>query len=342
MSDQRSIKILENDIPVSCDDLDIHTLKFLLDNPRVFSCTHGETGFSELGDDQQQEKIYEKLLKEPSVENLLPEIKRHGGLMEPILVRLDRMEVIEGNSRLAVYRKLHGEASEVGKEKWQTIPCEIISSLTEEEQYAFLNQIHVKGKTTWSAYEKANFAFVRHDEGKMTIDEIAEIFGESKREIQKRVDVIKGMKKNKDVELSHFSYYDVIARNREISKAVRNEAKLRDVLYKKIKRLGKQPRDEAEFTAQELRRKLPLILTKPKILKRFAGGQENLDDCYQDAKESNVRAVVKRVLARLKAVTKKDLSRLEPTEINALAPEARRLCQEADRVRRIVLSVKGQ
>lgn len=342
MGDQRSIKILENDIPVSCDDLDIHTLKFLPDNPRVFSCTHGEAGFSELDDNQQQEKIYEKLLKEPSVENLLPEIKRHGGLMEPILVRLDRMEVIEGNSRLAVYRKLHDEAPGTEKEKWQTIPCEIISSLSEEEQYAFLNQVHVKGKTTWSAYEKANFAFVRYDEGKMTIDEIAKIFGESKREIQKRIDVIKGMKRNEDVELSHFSYYDVITRNREISKAVKDDVKLRDVLHKRIKELGKQPSDEAEFTAQELRRKLPPILTKPKIRKRFMGGQENLDDCYQDAKESNVREIVKRVLSRLKAVTKRDLSRLEPTEINALAPEARRLCQEAERVRKIVLTVKGK
>lgn len=342
MGDQRSIRILEHDIPVSCDGLDIHTLKFLSDNPRVFSCTHGEAGFSELDDSQQQEKIYEKLLKEPSVANLLPEIKRHGGLMEPILVRLDRMEVIEGNSRLAVYRKLHDEASEAEREKWQTIPCEIISSLTEEQQYAFLNQIHVKGKTTWSAYEKANFAFVRYDEGNMTIDDIAKIFGESKREIKKRIGLIKEMKENEDVELSHFSYYEAMAENREISKATKESEELRGVLRKKIKELGRQPGEEAEFTAQELRKKLPPILTKPKILKRFLRGQENLDDCYQDAKESNVRAIVKRVLDRLKSVSKKDLSRLEPTEINALEPEARRLCQEAERVRKIVLAVKGK
>ena len=342
MSDQRSIKILEDDIPVSCDVLDIHTLKFLSDNPRVFSCTHGEAGFSELDGNQQQEKIYEKLLKEPSVENLLPEIKRHGGLMEPILVRLDRMEVIEGNSRLAVYRKLHDEAPEEEREKWRTIPSEMISSLTEEQQYAFLNQIHVKGKTTWSAYEKANFAFVRYDEGKMTIDEIAKIFGEAKRTIQKRIDVIKEMKESEDVELSHFSYYEVMTQNREISKAFKDDEKLRDVLRKKIKELGKQPNDEAEFTALELRRKLPLILTKPKVRKRFIGGQENLDDCFQDAKESNVRAIVKRVLGRLKTVTKKDLSRLELTEINALDLETRRLCREAERVRKIILAVKGK
>ena len=89
MSDQRSIKILGEDIPVNCDDVDILALNFLLDNPRVFSCTYGLRGFDKLPKEAQQSEIYKKLLKEQSVKNLRPQIKRHGGLMEPILVRLD-------------------------------------------------------------------------------------------------------------------------------------------------------------------------------------------------------------------------------------------------------------
>ena len=40
--------------------------------------------------------------------------------MEPILVRHDRMEVIEGNSRLAVYRHLNKDQN---GDTWQLIPC---------------------------------------------------------------------------------------------------------------------------------------------------------------------------------------------------------------------------
>ena len=77
------------------------------DNPRVYACTHGEANFDNLMEEEKQDIILEKLLQEPSVKKLIPEVKRHGGLMEPILVRRDTMEVIEGNSRLAVYRQLH-------------------------------------------------------------------------------------------------------------------------------------------------------------------------------------------------------------------------------------------
>ena len=48
---------------------------------------------------------YERLLQEPSVKNLIPEIRRDGGLQDPITVRHDTWQVIEGNSRLAAYRK---------------------------------------------------------------------------------------------------------------------------------------------------------------------------------------------------------------------------------------------
>lgn len=140
---EKDMKILGETILLTNDYLDINALKFLKDNPRVYFCTHGEPNFDDLTDEEKQEKIYRKLLQEPSVKNLKPEVKRHGGLMEPILVRHDTMEVIEGNSRLAVYRRLQQEKAEG---EWGLIPCDIVSSLTDKQQAAFLNQIHVKGK----------------------------------------------------------------------------------------------------------------------------------------------------------------------------------------------------
>ncbi len=101
---ENEIKILRETVEVGNDYHNIYELKFLKDNPRVYSCIYNEPGFDNLPEVVQQEKIFEKLQVEPSVKNLVPEIKRHGGLMERILVRLDTMQVIEGNSRLAAYR----------------------------------------------------------------------------------------------------------------------------------------------------------------------------------------------------------------------------------------------
>jgi len=114
-----AMKILGESILRGSDYLNIHELQFLADNPRVYACTHGEANFDKKTPEEQQQIIYEKLLKESSVKNLIPEIKRHDGLMEHILVRLDTMQVIEGNSRLAVYRKLH-ESDDAGD--WELIP----------------------------------------------------------------------------------------------------------------------------------------------------------------------------------------------------------------------------
>ena len=75
------------------------------------------------------------------------------------MVRHDTMEVIEGNSRLAAYKKLY-DAEEEERDQWEFILCQIVSSLTKEQLAAYLHQLHVKGKTNWTAYEKANFAYV--------------------------------------------------------------------------------------------------------------------------------------------------------------------------------------
>ena len=295
---EKDMKILGETIQLTNDYLEISNLKFLKDNPRVYACTHGEPNFDDLTDEEQQDKIFQKLLQEPSVKNLKPEVKRHDGLMEPILVRHDTQEVIEGNSRLAVYRQLQQEKAEG---EWGLIPCDIVSSLTDEQQAAFLNQIHVKGKTSWSAYEKANFAFVRfHRE--ISIKKIAETFGETELEIKKRVEIISKMQENGDNDISHFAYYDVLVRNRQISVSITDNIELRDFLLKNIKELS--PDDsEVEFTSQDLRDKLPTIISKPKVLKKYINGTVTLDEGYQDAKISGAHERVKQAHQRLSDIT---------------------------------------
>lgn len=333
----KEIKLLNETVQLSNDYIHIEKLKFLKDNPRVYACTHGHPGFENRIEEEQQDIILEKLLEEPSVKNLIPDVKRHGGLMEPILIRQDTKEVIEGNSRLAVYRKLYGEEEEGD---WEFIPCEIVSTLTDDQQAAFLNQIHVKGKTQWSAYEKANFAYVRKEQG-WNFDKIARLFGESEGTIRTRIRIIQMMKDNKDGQRSHFSFYDVMARNSAISKGMNDYPNLRDCLMKEIKSLGTEE-DNTEFTAQELRNKLPVILKKPKVLNKYIAGEVTLDAGYQRAKISEVEKRVRQAVELLDDVERKDIVELESSRFNAFKQDTRKLSQQVNRITGIIQGIDAK
>ena len=327
----KEMKLLGEPIQLSDDYLEVDKLKFLKDNPRVYACTYGEPNFNNLTEEQQQDIIFMKLQQEPSVRNLKPEIKRHGGLMEPILVRLDTMEVIEGNSRLAVYREL--KKAEPGGE-WESIPCDIVSSLTDKQQAAFLNQVHVKGKTQWSAYEKANFTYVRKKQG-WAFGDIAKLFGESEMTIRTRIKVIELMKDNDDNERSHFSHYDVLVRKRDIWQAMNGRDNLRELLLRKIRKLGSDDED-SEFTAQELRKKLPEILKKPKVLDKYVSGEIDLEEGYQRASISGVEEKVRQARQLLDDVTKQEVFQLERPRFNAFKQDVRKLSRVVKRIDEII------
>ena len=227
------ITILGERILFSTESWPIDSLKYLKDNPRVFSCIGGEKIPTD--SDELQKLIEKEMLQQPSVKNLLPSIEAHGGLAEPILIRFDTKQVIEGNSRLACFRKLYSTTKD---EKWAKIQCKVVSKLTEEQQDAYLSLIHIKGKTPWEAYEKANFAYVRSKEKGLSDEEIALRTFETVSEIRKRIQVVDLMKKNNDKKKSHFSYYDVLVRTRGINELANYTPEIQRVLLAKNKKSG--------------------------------------------------------------------------------------------------------
>ena len=332
----KQMTILNKTFDLASDRISIYDLKFLKENPRIYACTYGERDFDNRSDEEQQKIIYENLLKEPSVKNLIPEIQRHGGLMESILVRRDKMEVIEGNSRLAVFRKLHEDAKGT-TDKWESIPCDVVASLEDHEQAALLNQIHVKGKTQWSAYEQANFAYVRKQRGH-AIPDIAELFGESSLIIQRRVNAIAMMHGNNDSEQSHFSHYYVLL-NRPKEIEILKKADGWEKLMEDIKRLGSDEQGvESDkpgdiFTAQDLRKMLPVVLKKPKVLKKYVARDIGLGDAYQLAKISTVEGNVRKATDLLKEVEVDEIETLGHNRFNAFKQSVRKLVQETTRIK---------
>lgn len=322
------IRILRESVKYDEDYRDIDTLKFLKDNPRVYAVTHGEPDFEQKPDGEQQETIFKNLKNEASVKNLVPEIERHGGLIEPVLVRHDTKEVIEGNSRLAAYRILRDEGR---PGDWDMIPCHLISTLTEEQQAAFLNQIHVKGKTQWSAYEKANFAYVRRING-WPVGRIAELFGESTSTIYKSINAIKLMEDSGDTERGRFSYYDVLVRNSEIYDAVKRSQSLRDRLFDEIRNAG----SENAPSAQDLRNGLPVIVKKRRILTRYVSGEIKFEEARDRAEVSPVEKRVRRALSLLEEISKADVDGLHPNDMNSLRQQVKKLGRAIERIRRMI------
>ena len=334
---QRNITILGISIPVGSDYMHIDNLKFLQENPRVYACTHEVPGFAEMMEEEQQDVIYKKLLAEPSFTNLKPEVKRHGGLIENILVRSDTLEVIEGNSRLAVYKYLRD--NENAESDWDHIPCDLVSGLTNEQQDAFLAQIHIKGKTKWSAYEKANFAFVRSLDG-MGYKDLAILFDETEATVKKRVKIIQDMRDNQDNDRSRFSYYDVLVRKQEIAQGLNKDRAFAKFIYREIKNLGSSEENN-NFTAQELRQKLPAVLKKPKVLKRFVDAKIDLEEAYNRAKITSSEERVRKATALLSDIAKSEVKQLERNKLNAFKQTVRKLSREVERIEKMISSCES-
>ena len=318
------ISILGEEVEATPDRLPIDSLQFLPDNPRVYAAVRKITGFDKLTDEEKQPKIFEQLLNEPSVKNLRPEIERDEGLQEPILVRHDTKQVIEGNSRLAIYRQLNAENPE--DERWQSIRCLVVGTLRPEQQVRVLGQAHLRGKTDWSSYAQALFCYRWVVELQNLPEELSEISGFTVQFIKKQVAIVKLMKENGDEVESHYSSYNVLLTSKKISAAVtRTDAnKLRNVVLDGIK--------NENFTAQQLREWLPVVLAKTKVTKKFASGSISLRVAHERAEVSATKNHFDRILGLLDAIETREFSNLNYAEIRTVKQVARKVNNKAKRL----------
>ena len=317
------LNILGHAIPYSDAEHSIYELRFLKGNPRVYEEVHGTLGFSQMAVDEQQKVIYSALLKQPSVKELRPELQRHGGLMEPLVVERRTMEVVEGNSRLAACRQLHEDGAEG---EWDRVPCIVVTKFTEQQRAAYLAQVHVKGKRQWSPYEKANFAYVQIQEG-VTLNDVAERLDMSPATVRKRTKVIQEMKDNDDPKQRNYSYYDVMVRTSAIAKAGED---VRDALRAMIKN------EQTGFTAQDLRRKLPVVLQKPKVRRKFLSGAIDLDEAYQRARRSKTEDKVKNAAEILDDIDRAEIEGLDHNEFNAVRYRVKKLPRVVKRLKELI------
>lgn len=326
--DSTKIAIMGENVPARNEIVAIDRLRFFPENPRVYSVIREMEDFDGLTSEEKQKRIYERLLEEPSVRSLMPEIKRDGGLHEPVIVRFDNMQVIEGNSRLAVYRKLNYTDRE--SETWSHIRCLVVKSLTDDQQTRLLGQSHLLGKTDWTPYAKALFCYRWVIEESREIKVLAKLSGLSVRAIKSDIKKIQLMRENDDKTASNFSYYHVLVSNRKISAKITEDV-LRRKLLSEVKLVG-ESKGTPGFTSQNMRDQLPNVLDKPKVLRKYMNGALSLEEAYEIAKPSNVEQVLRTVRDKLDAVEVGDVEFLELGELRSLEQVVRQIGQKYKRV----------
>lgn len=268
------LKIGDRSFLVREEDLPVRDLKFYEDNPRVYSMLHNNDG-----DIPTQEDIEEYMLGMEHVKELRQSIEQVG-LIDPLIVRDGDYVVLEGNSRLAAYRKL----ARKDPSKWGTVKCKILpADIDNDTIIIILGQYHIVGRKDWSPFEQAGFILRGLEDTKYPIDELAQKMGISITAAKNYVRVYEYMRDHDDLVPSKWSYYEEFLKNRSIKEEIKTNTALEERVVAQIKR--------GEIHEAADVRKLGEIIkakSKPakKVLARYVEGKETLNAAYEELKDS--------------------------------------------------------
>lgn len=109
--------------------------------------------------------------------SLKESIRVNGGVIHPIIVNReskDRLVVIEGNTRLQIYRDFNKEGV---PGNWQKIPAVIHENLDGRSIDAIRLQAHLVGPRPWEPYSKAKYLDHLRNGKNLTLDQIVEFCG---------------------------------------------------------------------------------------------------------------------------------------------------------------------
>lgn len=131
-----------------------------------------------------------------SYSSLKSSIRAYRGLINPIVVTQSagRFVVIEGNTRVAIYREL---AKEKAPGEWQTIPA-MRRDVEEEGEHAIRLQAHLVGPRPWRPYAKAKYLHSLYTQEKLSLNAILDYCGGNakKRDIEEYIAAYTDMQEN--------------------------------------------------------------------------------------------------------------------------------------------------
>lgn len=140
--------------------------------------------------------------------SLKQSIQTNKGIIQPVIVNKDeagRMVVVEGNTRVAIYRdfKENGTAGD-----WENIPAIVHDKLDKRGIDAIRLQAHLVGPRPWDPYSKAKYLHSLRDVDNLPLSEIIDYCGGRKKEIIEYIDAYIDMEKHYRAVISDDSAFD--------------------------------------------------------------------------------------------------------------------------------------
>jgi len=266
-------------IPYTYQEIDIWTLEFWKENPRVSASIKEMYGERELSNDD----IDKALWKRGSVKDLKKDIEKQGGLIDEILIR--GTIVLEGNSRLCAFRHLFKEAEERNDEdgmlKWSYIKAKILPPDTSDEIiFAILGTWHIKGKTPWEAYEKAAYLKKMQTQYKLTDKEIADKISQPEKFVKDNIKALELMRENDIKKLEKFSYCFETVKNKRINELSKKDESILPGIFQAIK--------DDRFSKAEQIRDVPKVIKDKKAFKEFFVEKCDFAEALDTTKERHV------------------------------------------------------
>lgn len=264
-----TITLRKKEIPVRSGYLPQSSLLFFPENPRIYSVV-----WNEEGEEPSQEQIFSALSKSEHVrEVLVPSIRNHGGLIDPVLVRGN--VVLEGNSRLAAYRIL----AQTDANKWSMIKVRILpDSISDSEVFSLLGEYHIVGKKDWQPFEQAGYLYRRFKTHDISEDQLTQEVGLPKQRIRHLIHVYGFMVERNDRNPARWSYYDELCKGRRFDAARQLYPNFDNLIADKIA-------EEDIERAVDIRDRLPLIVRAGgKTLKKFMEGRFTFEEAVDDAR----------------------------------------------------------
>lgn len=275
---KESITVLGRDITYEIKNVDINSLEYDPENPRINRII-SRVPSSKV----TQEFIGEELLKLDSTKDLIRDLEANKGVVDEVYVLKNK--VIEGNRRLCAYRRLHKKYP--AEKRWQSIKARILQEdVTDEEISYILVTFHIKGKTPWDAYEKAAYVYRMIKKLNKTPDDISKHLGMQKKSIEAMLNAYETMSAKylrnsyetrldsvtKD-EVKKFSYFDAFYRQKDLVERVRETPAFLDEFVEWLK--------EDRFKKAQDVRDLPKILGNKKACKAFY--ENGPEDAFDEA-----------------------------------------------------------
>jgi len=274
----KAITVLGREISYEIKDVDIYNLEYYPENPRInyiISRTHPEK--------ITQEFIEQELLKLDSTKERIKDLEENKGLLDEVYVLGNK--VVEGNTRLCSFRRLHKKYPDAAH--WKFIKARILQDdVTDEELFYILGTFHIKGKTEWDAYEKAAYIYKMIKVLKKNPEDVAKQLGIHRKTVESKLRAYETMSKkylinsdNVEIvngtrdELKKYSYFEAFFLQKDLVNRVNEAPAFLDDFVQWVK--------EDKFKKAQDVRELPKILSNKKACKTFY--ESDIDEAFDEA-----------------------------------------------------------